>query len=104
MARRGPETTTPLRRRLFGWPDTQGRCHRKGGSHWSCLGVLTVYLRKPADIASAHVAVGALVLVTAFTIAVRSMRLYSLRFRMDAPARKSFSPGEPQAGLHAVPA
>ena len=42
VARRGPETTTPLRRRLFGWPDTQGRCHRKGGSHWSCLGVLTV--------------------------------------------------------------
>jgi len=31
VARRGPETTTPLRRRLFGWPDTQGRCHRKVG-------------------------------------------------------------------------
>jgi cytochrome c oxidase assembly protein subunit 15 len=41
------------------------------------LGVLTVLLRKPADIASAHVAVGALVLVTAFVLAVRSMRLYS---------------------------
>jgi len=42
VARRGPETTTPLRRRLFGWPDTQGRCHREGWSHWSCLGVLAV--------------------------------------------------------------
>jgi cytochrome c oxidase assembly protein subunit 15 len=45
------------------------------------LGLLTVYLRKPADIASSHVAVGALVLVTTFLIAVRSMRLYSLRSR-----------------------
>lgn len=43
------------------------------------LGLLTVYYRKPADIASAHVAVGALVLVTTFVIAVRAMRLYSLR-------------------------
>ena len=31
------------------------------------LGVLTVLLRKPADVASAHVAVGALVLVTSFS-------------------------------------
>jgi heme a synthase len=45
------------------------------------LGILTVYLRKPADITSAHVAVGASVLVTAFIIAVRAMRLYSLSFR-----------------------
>jgi cytochrome c oxidase assembly protein subunit 15 len=41
------------------------------------LGVLTVYFCKPADVASAHVAVGALVLVTTFLIAVRAMRLYS---------------------------
>ena len=26
-----PGIATPLRRRLFGWPDTQGRCHRDGG-------------------------------------------------------------------------
>jgi len=39
---RGPETTKPLRRRLFGWPDTQGRCPPAGGRHWSCLGVLAV--------------------------------------------------------------
>jgi cytochrome c oxidase assembly protein subunit 15 len=39
------------------------------------LGVLTVLMRKPADIASLHVAVGALVLVTTFTIAVRAARL-----------------------------
>jgi cytochrome c oxidase assembly protein subunit 15 len=42
------------------------------------LGVLTVYFRKPADIASLHVAVGALVLVTTFIIAVVAIRLYSL--------------------------
>jgi cytochrome c oxidase assembly protein subunit 15 len=42
------------------------------------LGVMTVVMRKPADLASAHVAVGALVLVTAFTVTVRSMRLGTL--------------------------
>jgi cytochrome c oxidase assembly protein subunit 15 len=47
------------------------------------LGILTVYLRKPADIASTHVAVGALVLATSFTIAVRAIRLYSLGYRRD---------------------
>jgi cytochrome c oxidase assembly protein subunit 15 len=41
------------------------------------LGILTVLLRKPADIASLHVAVGALVLVTSFVLTVRSIRLYS---------------------------
>ena len=39
------------------------------------LGVLTVLWRKPADVASLHVAVGALVLVTAFVMAVRSARV-----------------------------
>ena len=48
------------------------------------LGVLTVLLRKPADVASAHVAVGALTLVTAFVLLVRSARLYSIGAR---PAR-----------------
>jgi len=50
------------------------------------LGVLTVYFRKPADVASAHVAVGALVLATTFLIAVRAMRLYSLSFRAAGSA------------------
>jgi cytochrome c oxidase assembly protein subunit 15 len=45
------------------------------------LGVLTVLLRKPADIASLHVAVGALVLVTTFVLTVRAMRLYSCAWR-----------------------
>jgi cytochrome c oxidase assembly protein subunit 15 len=40
------------------------------------LGVLTVLYKKPAVVASAHVAVGALVLMTTFVIAVRAMRLY----------------------------
>jgi cytochrome c oxidase assembly protein subunit 15 len=43
------------------------------------LGVLTVLMRKPADIASAHVAVGALVLVTNVVIALRAARLYLAR-------------------------
>ncbi len=47
------------------------------------LGILTVYLRKPADVASSHVAVGALVLGTTFVIAVRAVRLYSLSFRVE---------------------
>jgi cytochrome c oxidase assembly protein subunit 15 len=42
------------------------------------LGVLTVLLRKPADIASAHVAVGALVLVTSFVLTARAIHLYGL--------------------------
>jgi cytochrome c oxidase assembly protein subunit 15 len=36
------------------------------------LGILTVLLRKPADIASAHVAVGSLVLMTAWVMLVRT--------------------------------
>ena len=40
------------------------------------LGVLTVLYRKPADVASAHVAVGALLLVTTFVLAARAARLY----------------------------
>jgi cytochrome c oxidase assembly protein subunit 15 len=43
------------------------------------LGVLTVLKRKPADIASAHVAVGALILVTTFILTVRSLRLFANR-------------------------
>ena len=40
------------------------------------LGSLVVILRKPADLTSAHVAVGALTLMTAFVLTVRSWRLY----------------------------
>jgi cytochrome c oxidase assembly protein subunit 15 len=58
------------------------------------LGVLTVLLKKPADIASAHVAVGALVLATTFLIAARAMRLYA-----GAPA--VLSPGS-QRGFEMV--
>jgi cytochrome c oxidase assembly protein subunit 15 len=39
------------------------------------LGVLTVLQRKPADIASAHVAVGALTLLTTFVLCVRVAKL-----------------------------
>ena len=47
------------------------------------LGVLTVYYRKPADVASLHVACGALVLATTVLIAVRAAGLYVYR----SPAR-----------------
>jgi cytochrome c oxidase assembly protein subunit 15 len=49
------------------------------------LGVLTVLWRKPADVASAHVAVGALVLVTSFVMTVRAARVNWLAVRV-APA------------------
>jgi heme A synthase len=39
------------------------------------LGLLTVWLRKPADIASAHVAIGALTLVSTFVLATRAWRI-----------------------------
>ena len=40
------------------------------------LGILTILWRKPADVASAHVAVGALLLFTAFYLGVRAARLH----------------------------
>jgi cytochrome c oxidase assembly protein subunit 15 len=40
------------------------------------MGVFTVIYKKPADIASIHVAVGALVLATTFVLVVRAMRVY----------------------------
>ncbi|MDB5288970.1 MAG: cytochrome c oxidase assembly protein subunit 15 [Phycisphaerales bacterium] len=58
------------------------------------LGILTVLLRKPADVASSHVAVGALVLVTSFVLTVRAVRLYSRPNRMagqDASPSPSYS-------------
>jgi cytochrome c oxidase assembly protein subunit 15 len=55
------------------------------------LGVCAVLYRKPADVASAHVAVGALVLVTTFVILVRAARLYLPRTSpawASSPARE----------------
>lgn len=43
------------------------------------LGVLTILWQKPADIASLHVLVGAITLMTTFTVMVRSLRLYPIR-------------------------
>ena len=53
------------------------------------LGVATVLMRKPADIASAHVAIGALVLLTTFVLVVRSMRLYSSALRQPSLSIKT---------------
>ena len=63
------------------------------------LGVLTVLLRKPADIASAHVAVGALVLVTAFVLTARAARLYGPLNRLHGMDRQPVTPIEEHHGL-----
>lgn len=55
------------------------------------LGVLTVLLRKPADVASAHVAVGALVLVTSFVLTARAARLYGVRRAASARGQSEIS-------------
>ena len=55
------------------------------------LGLATVYYRKPADVASAHVAVGALVLVTSFVLTVRAARLYGMPIRRPAEQRNKAS-------------
>jgi cytochrome c oxidase assembly protein subunit 15 len=61
------------------------------------LGVFTVLYRKPADVASAHVAVGALVLLTSFVIVVRAARLFARRATTPAfepvPARETSGAG-----------
>jgi cytochrome c oxidase assembly protein subunit 15 len=53
------------------------------------LGVLTVLYRKPADVASAHVATGALLLVTTFVLAARAARLYLPGARANRPAEST---------------
>ena len=52
------------------------------------LGTLTVLWRKPADIASAHVAVGALTLLTTFVLGVRAWRVDAAA---GAPRQYGFS-------------
>ena len=44
-----------------------------------CLGVATVWMQKPADVATAHVATGALLLLTSCLLTVRVARLYGWR-------------------------
>ena len=62
------------------------------------LGVLTVLLRKPADIASAHVAVGALVLATSFVLTVRTVRLFGLwRPASGSPASTGHVTDQPKS-------
>jgi heme a synthase len=63
------------------------------------LGIFTVMLRKPADIASLHVAVGALVLVTTFVICARALRLYGRAGSLvpEAPPGKD-EPAEGNSG------
>jgi cytochrome c oxidase assembly protein subunit 15 len=58
------------------------------------LGALTVVWRKPADVASLHVAVGALTLVTTFVLLVRSMRLYYAKGQPDHAMEAIFCDSE----------
>ena len=60
------------------------------------LGLATVYYRKPADIASAHVATGALVLVTSFVLLTKSMRLYAKLWRTTPEVATIPTPGPMQ--------
>jgi heme A synthase len=78
------------------------RKHRRPGLVWPTicllvllaaqltLGVLTVLLRKPADITSLHVAVGALTLATSTMLWVRIARLYAKR-PAPAPPQRGFA-------------
>jgi len=66
------------------------------------LGILTVLLRKPADIASYHVAVGSLLLVASWVIAVRAFGVVSVsadadlnRVRDTLARREKFIPLPP---------
>ncbi|MDP9175265.1 MAG: COX15/CtaA family protein [Planctomycetota bacterium] len=63
------------------------------------LGILTVLLHKPADIASAHVAVGALVLMTTWVIAVRS---YSVLRNAPASVEQADQPGSTARAAHLI--
>jgi cytochrome c oxidase assembly protein subunit 15 len=56
------------------------------------LGAATVLWRKPADVASAHVAVGALTLVTMFVLLVRCVRLYCAKTQATADTVRAAEP------------
>ena len=63
------------------------------------LGILTVLWRKPADVASLHVAVGALTLMTTFVVLIRAARIYrparrrrSFGFDVSVPGKASVAP------------
>jgi heme A synthase len=64
------------------------------------LGLLTVILRKPADVASAHVAVGALLLVTTFVLTVRLTRAVAPTLGTVSTTK----PSAPEAGRPVRPA
>ena len=63
------------------------------------LGVLTVLLHKPADIASAHVAVGALTLMTTFVLTARACRLYSRKYRTVESGFEVLPPRRETSGM-----
>ncbi len=66
------------------------------------LGILTVLMRKPADVASAHVAVGALLLLITFMLTTRVFRLYgghTQHVEHGFPVMQTSSAANPGAAL-----
>ena len=63
------------------------------------LGVLTVVKRKPADIASAHVAIGALTLMTTFVLTIRAIRLFAKRQATASVAPPAVRSSDPVGDL-----
>ena len=63
------------------------------------LGILTVLYKKPADIASMHVAVGALTLMTTFVLTVRAVRVYGPACSITKSTDVSSGLSEKIAGL-----
>jgi len=56
------------------------------------LGLLTVYYKKPVEVATAHVAVGALLLLTLAILTTRVLRLYSTVFSTSTVTPKANAP------------
>jgi heme A synthase len=55
------------------------------------LGAYTVLLRKPADIASLHVAVGALTLLTTFILCTSAINLFAVRSGVATQTAEPFN-------------
>jgi heme A synthase len=71
-----------------------------------CLGVATVWMKKPADVATAHVATGALLLLLSWVLTIRVARRYrsaSVAAPMPSPRQTAAQETERSRG-HLTPA
>jgi heme a synthase len=67
------------------------------------LGITTVLMKKPADIATAHQATGALLLLTASVLLTRAVGLYAARKQAEAAVNEeSRQPGEQRSFVASV--